>query len=156
MAQPLLDGHIDDRDTIIAGLKAQLSEVREELRLERKKSEGVMPALEEIQRVTLPFFNILRAVHGELDALGIASNGAAARSAATVAPDSRWDAIKSRLPPRLRDAIDVLLVHGVMSVSQLAAALKTSRQNCGDNIVKKLKSMGLIIKEGRELSLKQL
>jgi hypothetical protein len=155
MAQQLLDGHIDDRDTIIAGLKAQLAEVREELRMERKKSAGIEPALKEIQRVTLPFYNILRAVHGELDALGITNNGASA-SSAPVAHDSRWDAIKSRLSPRLREAVDVLLVHGRMNTTQLAAALKTSRGNCADNIVQKLKTMGIIIKDGRDFSLKTL
>src|ERR1035438_10215818 len=155
MAQQLLDGHIDDRDTIIAGLKAQLAEVREELRMERKKSAGIEPALKEIQRVTLPFYNILRAVHGELDALGITNNGASA-SSAPVAHDSRWDAIKSRLSPRLREAVDVLLVHGRMNTTQLAAALKTSRGNCADNIVQKLKTMGIIIKDGRAFSLKTL
>jgi hypothetical protein len=156
MAQQLLDGHIDDRDTIIAGLKAQLAEVREELRMERKKSDGIEPALKEIQRVTLPFYNILRAVHGELDSLGITNSGATVSASTSPAHDSRWDAIKSRLAPRLREAVDVLLVHGRMNTTQLAAALKTSRGNCADNIVQKLKTMGIIIKDGRDYSLKTL
>jgi hypothetical protein len=68
----------------------------------------------------------------------------------------RWDAIKRSLPPRLAQAIDVLLTQGPKTNMQLAAAMRMDRTNCNNNVTLKLKQMGLIVKNGNEYSVKDL
>jgi len=69
---------------------------------------------------------------------------------------SKWEQIKRRLQPRLADAIDVLILQGSMSGTQLAAAMRMDRSNCSKNVVSVLLRQGLIVRNGHELSLKQL
>jgi hypothetical protein len=145
MAVPQLAGEIDDRDTIIAGLKAQLAEVREELRLERKKSDGIEPALKEIQRVTLPFFNILRAVHGELDALGI--SGGSQPSVQTSGSDPRWQSFKTRFPGTGAKIIDALLTHREMTITELSSFV-SAHYNTVVTALGQLSKAGAIGKDG--------
>lgn len=59
--------------------------------------------------------------------------------------DARWEAIKSRLAPRLRDAVDVLLLQGPMSRAQVAAALKLGYKNCADNVIGVLMRQGIVV-----------
>lgn len=69
---------------------------------------------------------------------------------------AKWSQIKNRLQPRLRDAIDVLLLQGPMSGTQLAAAMRMDRSNCSKNVVAILLRQGLIVRDGHNLSLKQI
>lgn len=87
--------------------------------------------------------------------LGQAASGAVVASAPATS-SSKWDMIKQRLQPRLASAIDVLLVQSPMSTAQLAAAMRMDRSNCGKNVVAVLLRQGLIVRNGHNLSLKQL
>jgi hypothetical protein len=70
--------------------------------------------------------------------------------------DARWEAIKNRLAPRLREAVDILLLQGPMKRTQLAAALKMDYSNCTKNVIAVLLRQGIMVENNRELSLKEL
>jgi hypothetical protein len=71
--------------------------------------------------------------------------------------DARWDAIKARLRPRLKEAVDILLVQGPMRRTQLAAALKMDYTNCTKNVITVLVRQGIVIENAaREIQLKTL
>jgi hypothetical protein len=72
------------------------------------------------------------------------------------ADDSKWDAIKSRLTPRLRECVDLLLIQKRMKRTQIAAALKMDYSNCTKNVIGALLRQGLLQEDGGELSLKEL
>lgn len=69
---------------------------------------------------------------------------------------AKWEQIKRRQPPRLQEAIDVLLLQGPLRRTQLANALKMDYSNCVKNVVGVLLRQGLLIDNGKELQLKQL
>lgn len=140
----------DRRDETISDLRDQLRRLDDALRQERNKSGAIEHALREMRHLTKPFYQLLRVIHGELDEAGIDG------TVSVVSANPKWDAIKARNPGRIAQAIDVLLIHGTMNNSQLAAAMKMNRSNCSNNVVTKLRSMGLIIKNGSELSLRPL
>ena len=73
-----------------------------------------------------------------------------------LAESNKWDAIKVRLAPRLREAVDVLLLQGSMKRTQLAAALKMDYSNCTKNVVQVLKSQGWLVENNGNLSLRVL
>jgi hypothetical protein len=77
---------------------------------------------------------------------------------AIVTTDSadKWTAIKSRMAPRLRDAIDVLLLQGSMKRTQIASALKMDYSNCTKNVIGVLKAQGWLVENNGSLSLKVL
>jgi hypothetical protein len=74
----------------------------------------------------------------------------------TADSSSKWDSIKNRMPPRHKEAIDMLLLQGSMKRTQLASALKMDYSNCTKNVVGVLKSQGWIVENGGNLSLKPL
>jgi len=77
---------------------------------------------------------------------------------AIVTPDStdKWTAIKARMAPRLREAIEVLLLQGSMKRTQIASALNMDYSNCTKNVIGVLKAQGWIVENGGNLSLKVL
>lgn len=68
----------------------------------------------------------------------------------------KWDSIKSRLAPRLRECVDLLLVQRKMKRTQIAAALKMDYSNCTKNVIGALLRQGLLEDSNGELSLKEL
>ena len=77
-------------------------------------------------------------------------------SSSSTATGSKWDAIKQRLQPRLRECVDLLLIQGHMKRTQIAAALKMDYSNCIKNVITILMRQGLLVDNGGELSLKEL
>ena len=77
---------------------------------------------------------------------------------AIVTTDSadKWIAIKARMAPRLREAIDVLLLQGSMKRTQIASALKMDYSNCRKNVIGVLKAQGWLVENNGSLSLKVL
>ena len=77
---------------------------------------------------------------------------------AIVTTDSadKWIAIKARMAPRLREAIDVLLLQGSMKRTQIASALKMDYSNCTKNVIGVLKAQGWLVENNGSLSLKVL
>jgi hypothetical protein len=78
------------------------------------------------------------------------------QSIVTTDAADKWTAIKARMAPRLREAIDVLLLQGSMKRTQIASALKMDYSNCTKNVIGVLKAQGWIVEHGGNLSLKRL
>jgi hypothetical protein len=74
----------------------------------------------------------------------------------TTEATDKWTSIKQRLAPRLREAVDILLLQGSMKRTQLAAALKMDYSNCTKNVVTVLKAQGWLVENNGNLSLKVL
>ncbi|HXM63709.1 MAG TPA: hypothetical protein VN950_22805, partial [Terriglobales bacterium] len=68
----------------------------------------------------------------------------------------KWTAIKARLAPRLREAVEMLQLQGSMKRTQIASALRMDYSNCTKNVIGVLKAQGWIIENNGSLSLKQL
>jgi len=68
----------------------------------------------------------------------------------------KWGTVKSRLAPRLRECVDLLLVQRRMKRTQIAAALKLDYSNCTKNVIGALLRQGLLEDNNGELSLKEL
>lgn len=77
---------------------------------------------------------------------------------AIVTSDStdKWAAIKNRMAPRMKEAVDVLLLQGSMKRTQLAAALKMDYSNCNKNVIQILLRQGWMVDNNGNLSLKPL
>lgn len=77
---------------------------------------------------------------------------------AITTPDTtnKWDSIKTRMAPRMKEAVDVLLLQGSMKRTQLAAALKMDYSNCNKNVIQILLRQGWMVDNNGNLSLKVL
>lgn len=133
MSQPLLSGEVEyieeQGPDQIEMLRAEISDLREELSA--------------IKSVMLRQYGAYRQAFG--DQTVVSSDSA-----------DKWGSIKQRLAPRLRDAVDILLLQGTMKRTQLASALKMDYSNCNKNVIQILLRQGWMVDNGGNLSLKQL
>ena len=137
MPQPLLSGH-QEQEYVEPG-----SDLGDELEMLRSQLAEMQEELNIIKGILLRQYGAFKAAYGDQ---------------AIITPDSskKWDAIKVRLAPRLREAVDVLLLQGSMKRTQLAAALKMDYSNCTKNVVQVLKSQGWLVENNGNLSLRVL
>jgi hypothetical protein len=152
---PIRNPEIEQLRSENATLRAKLQEAQERLiqtgndygrmRLDYEAQERV---LHDLRRHLAPFYDRLRAVFGELDT-------AVAASPQTVPTNPIWEAWKKRLGGLPAKAIDVLLLHGELSRTQLRIHLQCATGSVPD-IVYKLNQAGLINKNGSKISLKEL
>lgn len=146
MAQPLLlEGgggeHAPSLTERITELEQQIQLLHAELAHTRKDCEKA------ILKLLSPLYKALRPAFGDLDPVAGLDEGSA---------EGKWEAIKPRLAPRMREAIDILLMQGSMKRTQLAAALKMDYSNCTKNVVGILLRQGWLVDNGGNLSLKEL
>jgi len=138
----------DDRDTIIAGLREQLRQAREELAAERAKDSGIEEGATQLRQALQPLKDGLDRIFGILPV-----------SALTTTPTSKvsavWEDWKRKLPSGEGKAIDALLLHGKLKTDQLRIHIGCASRTA-QNIVVALKSKGLIVKDGAYVSLKEL
>jgi hypothetical protein len=152
--QQLLEGHqeyleMDERDEIIASLRAQNRKLDEALRLERNRVGQAEHGVKELRKILTPLHRALQAVFGEIEEMGLPDGGSPERS------NPKWESWKSKMPGRPAEFIDLLLLHGTMNRNQLMAAA-----HCGKDVVRvtisKLNVAGLLNKNGGQYSLKEL
>jgi hypothetical protein len=124
-----LDAEHMAEPTEIEMLRAQLADMQEELNT--------------IKAVLMRQYGAFKAAFGD-------------QAIVTTDSASKWDSIKQRMAPRLREAIDVLLLQGSMKRTQIASALKMDYSNCTKNVIGVLKAQGWIVENGGNLSLKVL
>lgn len=67
--------------------------------------------------------------------------------------DGKWEVIKQRLGPKLAEVIDLLLVQGPMTTSQIASATRSSGEAARQRM-DKLRGQGLVEKNGAHFSLR--
>ena len=162
MAQPLLSGdqeYVDAVDPQVTKLEVEVRDLKRQLahaELEaRHAKEDVTKTLAKLRHMTLPFLNLLRAVHGEIDALGIMDTGLSSVSAAAPQFDPRWEAWKQKFGPTAPSrVIDALLTHGPLSRTQLRQAAEMGWSTL-DAATTRLRNLGLIEKSGDRWNLKQ-
>lgn len=149
----MLRGEVDDRDQRIELLTREVERLEGELRAAKLETEKVRAengrAISALRKQLAPLFRALQMVFGEIDAVSEGDVG-------VPQADTKWESVKQRLAPRLRDAIDILLVQKAMKRTQLAAALRMDYSNCNKNVIGVLLRQGLLLDNGRELSLKEL
>jgi chromosome segregation ATPase len=159
MKQFLLEGEVDTRDTEIERLRGQIEDLSNELEVARaeakRATQQAARAVAKLRQTLGPLYNSLQMLFGEIDATGLAED-APAGSVGTQAANPKWDTIKARLAPRMREAIDILLIQKTMKRTQLAAALRMDYSNCNKNVIGLLLRQGLLIDNGQGLSLKEL
>jgi hypothetical protein len=153
MSQPLLESgqeymRDDDTDTL-QQLTERLDSVEARF-LELESAQSTIKRDAVVTVLSLLTESLRHIASGKMDI------PAAVQSVATSGGQDKWAAIKVRNPGKVAEAIDVLLIHGTMNTKQLSAALKMGYDNCRVNVVGKLSRQGLIVKRGRDLSLKQL
>lgn len=134
MPQPLLSGEVEyvneeQAPDQIEMLRAEIVELRDELN--------------GIKSIMLRQYSAYRQEFGEQT---VTSSDAG----------DKWNSIKQRLAPRMRDAVDILLLQGSMKRTQLASALRMDYSNCNKNVIGILIRQGWMIDNNGNLSLKQL
>lgn len=139
----------DDRDTIIAGLRAQLQLAREELAVERARESGVEEGVAQLRSALAPLKEGLDRIFGILPTSTSLTTSSPAKSSAI------WDSWKAKLPPGEGKAIDALLLHGRLKTDQIRIHIGCATRTA-TNIVSSLKSKGLVVKDGAHYSLKEL
>lgn len=132
----------------VTDLRHQLAASQEEA---RQAKGAAFVATSNLRKQLSPLYNALRQVFGELDAISPADNGAPG-----VPPQSnaKWESWKQRMPGRPAEFIDLLLIHGTMTIRQFMAAAKCGEQSAY-KVTSKLGQAGLIVNNGGRFSLKQ-
>ena len=136
----------DERDTIIAGLREQLRQAREELATERTKGSGVEEGVAQLRQALAPLKEGLDRIFGILPEV---HHSPASKTSAV------WEDWKRKLPSGEGRAIDALLLHGKLKTDQIRIHVGCATRTA-TNIVSSLKSKGLVVKDGSYYSLKEL
>lgn len=153
MANPLmLSGEVMDPQTDrILELEAENESLRAELGIAQRQvleaKKEAARAVAKLRQVLTPLYQSMRLLFGEMDAIG------GEDEQPLRAKDARWESWKQRMPGRPAEMIDLLLLHGSMSVKNLMAAM-----HCGKDAVyqaaSKLGQAGVIVNAGGRYSLK--
>lgn len=150
----LLEGEVDTRDqeietlnNRITGLEGELDVARAEA---RRATQQATRAMANLRRQLSPLYQALQMVFGELDAVGVDE------AAPSQGNNPKWEAIKQRMAPRMRETIDLLLLQGAMQRAQIAAALRMDYSNCTKNVIGILMRQGWLVESGGKIALKEL
>lgn len=127
-------------------------DLREELRQERQKRSAMESGALALRLTLNPLFTALQQIYGQIDSMDIAAPGAVP---VTDAKKKVWDSWKQKLGGLTGEAIEVLLVHGPMTTTQLRIQLKCATRSATD-VVYKLNRAGLITKAGGKITLKEI
>ena len=152
---PLLNGEVDRRDELIASL----TDENDRLSTENRRLQGELStakaqaarSLASIRHQLEPWHKALKLLFGEIDAVAGETIVAGDNS-----QQAKWEPVKRQMPPRLAQAIDLLMLQGRMKRTQIASALKMDYSNCTKNVSGVLIRQGWVVENGGELSLKQL
>lgn len=155
MNQPLmLEGIVSSLpDPELERLRREVDRLKHELIAANKHNtqlQNRLAGIGNLQRQLQPLYVALKMIFGEIQQFDVEESGGSPASG------GKWDVIKQRLAPRLREAVDILLLQGPMRRTQLASAMKMDYSNCIKNVVGILLRQGLMIENGKELALKNL
>lgn len=156
MPQLLLEGEVDNRDSVIdqlreenETLRGQVIELRAKVSLAERTNKA---AVSKLRHQLEPLYRALQQVFGEIEVIAPAGGSA-------VLADSKvgavWESWKSRLGQTTAKVIEALLTHGDLGTQQLAIITGLHRTTIPQAIYK-LNKAGLINKNGGKFSLKQL
>lgn len=143
----------DDRDTIIAGLREQLRQSREEASGYHSESVATTRGVANLRRQLQPLYSALQQVFGEIEGMDLEESPAVTR---TPQKSAVWDDWKSKLGGAAAKIIDILHLHGELTQDQLRIHVGTSRMQTIYDAVSRLNKAGIINKNGGKISLKEL
>lgn len=155
MAQPLLEGNVDNRDELIEHLQGEVKTLTRDLLLAKaeaaRERRANTAAVSVLRNQLLPFYQALKSLFGELDKFDtVDASPVAAKSSAV------WETWKRQLGGKQAEFIQAMLDHGhEMTSEQLRVATHTGRSTV-PQIIYKLNQLGLINKNGGRFSLKEL
>lgn len=160
MSQHQLEGRVEKRrsdedlELINEGLRAKLAQLEGELRTERTKNAGIDRAVQKIRDSLGPFYNGMRLLFGEMDAIGTSDSEP---SLADVDPrkSAVWEDWKRKMPGTPALFINALMIHGELTQTQLRLHAKCAAGSVA-GVVSKLWKAGLISKNGGRISLKDV
>lgn len=144
--------------------RSELADLQNRLEEAEQSSQLTGRALQRLRKTLLPMYQALQMVFGEIDAAGVDTaeaefnqtpNARAAPAGVDPKVAAVWDSWKARFGSGVGKVIDVLLLHGAMSATQLRIACQC-RQDTVYKHIGVLKNAGLITKDGGKYNLKQL
>ena len=146
---PDVDDELRDLREQNRQLSVLLRDARTETAIAQRESARALGAL---RQQLSPLYRALQAVFGEIDAAGIADDGAAPANPRIAAV---WESWKQKMGGHAGQIIGVLQLHREMTAQQIAIAIGIHKKNV-PQLVHKLKKNGLINKNGDKFSLKEL
>jgi len=163
--RPQLNPAPMDAESEVSYLREQVRELERQIRIERESSSKAMlevrnevamerRAYTKLRRSLQPWKELIDTIFGELDAAGVESDVA---QSSTQRPhvSAAWDKWKQTFPGKTAAIIDTLLAGGKMNRDQLRIATQSGWSTL-DAGLKKLKDVGLLLKEGNYYYLKPL
>lgn len=165
VAQRLLEGDVVEgavvQDSELESLRDQLTGVRAERDQLRHEVGELKTQLKQQAQVTIlvrkhmgPFYQVLRAMFGEIDKLGPETVTEDAPPT-TNGASPKWESWKQKMPGSPAEVITSLLEHGEANVKQLCVLCKRGENTIYSAIVR-LNKAGLLSKNGGKYSLKAL
>lgn len=155
MGQPLLSGeveYVEDEGTLeqqrldvhgerltqleddIADLKAKLSQV---------KRDAVITLLQMLSD------SMKHVASGKMDIPEVSTS-------ASSVENGKWEILKQKYAgTHIGRAIEALMIHKRLTTVQLAANIKTSKQNAYNNLVPKMIKLGILTRQGTDLVLRE-
>jgi hypothetical protein len=132
-----------------------------ELKAERRKNSTVEKGVAELRSILSPLYRALGMVFGQIEVMGVsetAANGPAASVISSPRATAAWESWKQKLGPNSAAAkiIDILMIHGELTHTQLRIHIGTSRMQTVYDAVSKLNKAALLNKNGDKFSLKEL
>lgn len=155
MAQPLLEGNVDNRDALIEQLQDEVSNLTRDLLTAKadaaREKRTNAAAVTAVRRQLQPLYQALASLFGELDKFETVD-----ASPVTAKSSAVWETWKRQLGGKQAEFIQAMLDHGhEMTSEQLRVATHTGRSTV-PQIIYKLNQLGLINKNGGRFSLKEL
>ena len=160
MQQKLLEGTVMEPEQIEDGrLRAQIENLEAELAACRDRNADLQFKLTQAGAATVslrkklkPFYDLLRVVFGELDAIAPEAEDEA--SAVTPKNAAIWESWKQKLGTSAARIIAALQEHKDLNTTQLVIVAKMDRRTI-NNAIYKINQAGLIDKNAGRFSLKQ-
>lgn len=150
MAQQLLPGEVEylDEESAVDPFAERVGELEDrvaalEAKLSQVKRDAVVALLQMLSD------SMRHIASGKMDIPDVSANVQAAST-------GKWDILKAKhAGTHVAAVIESLQIHGRLSTPQLAANIKTSKQNAYNNIVPKMIKMGIVTRQGMYLVLKE-
>lgn len=137
--RPLLtDSHIVEPEDELAKLREELSEMRAEL-------DELQDSLERDRQKLGATLHALRAIFG--------GSPDTTQPVSSASMNPRWEALKRAFPGRPAELVDVLIAHGPLTTTQIAAIMRADTRTV-HQLIYKLNKAGGIEKNGGRFSLK--
>lgn len=146
----------------IVGLAAEIETLKRELEDERRKGKSAASAIKAIQKHFKAEFMVLRAVFGEIEAIGLGDDDVPAQrsggSLHTPLDSSRYAPWKEKFKGQTAAAIDILVMYEAgLTRKQLASFLKVAPgSGTLTDVIYKLNRAELIEKDGKVVRLRRI